>query len=389
MKGEIGLVYLDNASTTKVYPEVVKAITDVLTNDWANPSSNYSIADKSRVLIEQVREQFAEDLNCDPSELIFTSSGCESNSLAIAGFLKNNRGYDVYLSDLEHASIRELVNDLFHLCGHVIIPVNSVGEIDPDTLRSLLIERQKYSNYKPFVTIQGANSEIGVIEDIKALAEVTHQYSGIFHCDAVQLFPEKQLDVKDLGVDMLSISGQKFHAGRGCAVLYVRKELKSWLSPLIYGTQESGVRGGSYNTSAIVGMGKALEINRLNKEKSHVKTLRDKLLDKLLTIPHTWLNGPKTYCNRLENNISLTIEGVPAEELMTMCDLNGIIIAKGSACQSHVPTPSPALLAIGLTAEQALNTIRITLDEFNTEDEIDEAAETIIKLVEVIRSNAT
>ena len=383
------MIFLDAASTTRPYPEVIEVITDVLTNDWANPSSNYSIADKPRALIEQVREQFAEDLNCDPSEIIFTGSGCESNSLAISGFLKNNRGYSVYSSKLEHASIRELVNDLFLLCGHVTIPVNSVGEIAPNALRSLFIERQKYSNRTPFVTIQGSNSEIGTIQDIKTLAEVTHKYGGFFHCDAVQLFPERQLDVQDLGVDMLSISGQKFHAGRGCAVLYVRKDLKSWLSPLIYGTQENSLRGGTYNTAAIVAMGKALEINRLNKEKSHVKSLRDKLLDKLFTIPHTRLNGPKTYCNRLENNISLTIEGVSAEELVTMCDLNGVIIAKGSACQSHIPQPSSALLAIGLTPEQALSTIRITLDEFNTEAEIDEAADIIIKLVERIRSNAT
>lgn len=376
------MIYLDNAATTRVYPEVIEAVTNVLTNDWANPSSNYTIADRPRMLIEQVREEFAEDLNCNPSEIIFTGSGCESNSLAISGFLKNNRGYDVYSSDLEHASIRELVNDLFYLCGHVTIPVNSVGEITPDALRSLFIDRQKYSNYKPFVTIHGANSEIGVIEDIKALAEVTHQYGGIFHCDAVQLFPERQLDVKDLGVDMLSLSAQKFHGVRGMGLLYVREEFKSWLSPLIYGTQESGLRGSSYNTAAIVAAGKALEINRLNKGKTHIKTLRDRLLTKLSTIPNAWLNGPKTYCNRLENNISLTIEGVSAEELVTMCDLNGVIIAKGSACQSHIPMPSPALLAIGLTPEQALSTIRITLDEFNTEEEIDEAADIIIKLVE-------
>lgn len=382
------MIYLDNAATTRPYPEVIEAITDVLSNDWANPSSNYSIADRPRMLIEQVREQFAEDLNCDPSEIIFTSGGCESNSLAISGFLKNQRGYDVYSSDLEHASIRELVNDLLFLYGRVTIPVNSVGEISPDALRGLFIERRQYTNRIPFVTIQAANSEFGTIQDIKALAEVTHQYGGVFHCDAVQLFPERKLDVKDLGVDMLSISAQKFHGVRGAGLFYVRKDLKYWLAPIIYGTQEDRMRGGTYNTAAIVAAGKALEINRLNKGKSHVKSLRDRLLTKLSTIPNTWLNGPKTYCNRLENNISLTIESVSAEELVTMCDLNGVIVAKGSACQSHEPKPSRALIAIGLTKQQALSTIRITLDEFNTEEEIDEAADIIIKLVGRIRSNA-
>lgn len=379
------MIYLDNAATTRPYPEVIESVTDVLTNDWANPSSNYTIADRPRMLIEQVREQFAEDLNCEPSELVFTSGGCESNSLAISGFLKNKYAYDIYSSDLEHASIMELVKDLPHMCSHVTIPVNAVGEISSDTLRRLFIERQRLSNYTPFVTIQAANSEFGTIQDIKALAEVTHQYGGIFHCDAVQLFPERRIDVKDLGVDMLSISGQKFHAGRGCGILYVRKGIQ--LSPIIYGSQESGIRGGTYNTAAIVAAGQALKINRLNKGKSHVKTLRDKLLTKLSTIPNAWLNGPKTYCNRLENNISLTIDGVSAELLMAMCDLSGIIIAKGSACQSYEPTPSKALLAIGLTPEQALSTIRITLDEFNTEEEIETAGDMIIKFVERIRSN--
>ena len=385
MKGERDLIYLDNAATTRVYPAVIETITNVLTNDWANPSSNYTIADRPRMLIEQVREQFAKDLNCDPLELVFTSGGCESNSLAISGYLKNKYAYDIYSSDLEHASIMGLVKDLPHMCSHVTIPVNAIGEISPDTLRRLFIERQRLSNYAPFVTVQMANSEIGTIQDIKALAEITHQYGGIFHCDAVQLFPERRIDVKDLGVDMLSISGQKFHAGRGCGILYVRKGIQ--LSPIIYGSQESGIRGGTYNTAAIVAAGQALKINRLNKGKSHVKTLRDKLLTKLSTIPNAWLNGPKTYCNRLENNISLTIDGVSAELLMAMCDLSGIIIAKGSACQSYEPTPSKALLAIGLTPEQALSTIRITLDEFNTEEEIETAGDMIIKFVERIRLN--
>ena len=379
------MIYLDNAATTRMYPKAIQAATDVMTNYWANPSSNYSIADNPRILIENVRQQFADDLNCIPEELIFTSSGCEANNLAILGFLKNNAGYELYTSDMEHASISEFVENRPATLGHVTIPVNEIGQINPYELRHLFIERQKFSNRKPFVSIQAANSEIGVKQNIKALAEVVHQYNGIIHCDAVQLFPEQRINVDDWNVDMLSISAQKFHSGRGCGVLFVRDNIE--ISPTTYGSQENHRRGGSYNTSAIVAAGKALEITRLHDSKSYVKSLRDKLLSKLLTIPDTRLNGPRNKDNRLVNNISLTIDGVSAERLVILCDLAGVMIAKGSACQSHEQTPSKALLAIGLTPEQALSTIRITLDEFNTEEDIDQAANIITKLIRRIRNN--
>lgn len=379
------LIYLDNAATTRMYPEVIQAATDIMTNYWANPSSSYSIADNPRILIENIRQQFADDLNCTPEELIFTSSGCEANNLAIIGFLKNNTGYEFYTSDMEHASISEFVESRPATLGHVTIPVNEIGQINPDKLRILFIERQRLSNRKPFVSIQAANSEIGIKQDIKALAEVVHQYNGIIHCDAVQLFPEQRINVDDWNVDMLSISAQKFHSGRGCGVLFVRDNIE--ISPTTYGSQENHRRGGSYNTSAIVAAGKALEITRLHDSKSYVKSLRDKLLNKLLTIPDTRLNGPRNKDNRLVNNISLTIDGVSAERLVILCDLAGVMIAKGSACQSHEPTPSKTLLTIGLTPEQALSTIRITLDEFNTEEEIEQAASIISKLVWRIRNN--
>lgn len=379
------MIYLDNAATVRMYPEAIQVATDVMTNYWANPSSNYSIADNPRILIENVRQQFADDLNCTPEELIFTSSGCEANNLAILGFLKNNAGYELYTSDMEHASISEFVENRPATLGHVTIPVNEIGQINPDKLRILFIERQRLSNRKPFVSIQAANSEIGIKQDIKALAEVVHQYNGIIHCDAVQLFPEQRINVDNWNVDMLSISAQKFHSGRGCGVLFVRDNIE--ISPITYGSQENHRRGGSYNTAAIAAAGKALEITRLHDSKSYVKSLRDKLLSKLLAVPNTRLNGPKNKDNRLVNNISLTIDGVSAERFVTLCDLAGIAIAKGSACQSHNPTPSKALLAIGLTPEQALSTIRITLDEFNTEEEIDQAANIITKLVWRIRNN--
>ena len=374
------MIYMDSAATTKPYPEVVKAMNEALEIYWANPSSNNSLADEARRLIEHVRQQFADDLNCTPDEIIFTGSGCESNTLAVEGFLDVRSGYDFYYSNLEHSSINELANRFYN---NVIIPNDNYGIIGPSTLRASILNQMKISGNKPFVSITAASSEVGMINNIKSLAKVVHEYDGIIHCDAVQLFPEQRIDVRDWNVDMLSISAQKFHGPRGCGVLFVRNGIE--LTPVVYGSQEKKMRGGSYNTAAITGSGMALMLTRERNASKDVQCLRDRLLSKLLQIPDVMLNGPYISDKRLKNNISLTIDGVNAEKLMTLCDMLGLIIARGSACQSHVPTPSKALLAIGLTSEQALNTIRISLDEFTTEQEIDQAADIIAKLVERIR----
>lgn len=379
-------IYLDNAATTKPYPEVIQTMNDVMSIYWANPSSNNSFADQAKFLIENVRQQFADDLNCSPEEIIFTGSGCEANTLAIEGFLKSTYGYCFYYSNLEHASINELIDKSNTNVPTTTIPNAPSGIISPEALYQKIVRKQEYYGERPFITVSAANSEIGVIQDIKELAKAVHRRRGVIHCDAVQLFPEQRLDVKDLDVDMLSISAQKFHGPRGVGVLYVKNGIK--LSPIIYGSQENGLRGGSYNTAAICGMGAALRLTRENNTTEIIQCLRNKLLNKLLYIPGVHLNGPPVGSQRLVNNISLTIDGVDADKLVTLCDLSGVIIAKGSACQSYVSAPSKTLIAIGLTPEQALNTVRITLDELNTEEEINEAADIITALVKRIRSDS-
>lgn len=374
------MIYLNSAATTKPYKQVIETIADVMNNNWHNASSS----DSSRAIIESAREAFAVDLNCDPSEIIFTSGACEADSLAIMGFLQfpYNIYYDFYYSSLEHASINELARHLPPYVGRVKIPNDNNGNIGKKDMSLAIMEQQKKSSRKPLVSISAASSEVGTIQDIKAIAEVAHGHGGVIHCDATQLFPERPIDVKDWDVDMLSISGQKFHAGTGCGLLYVRNGIQ--LEPLIFGSQERGIRGGTYNTSAIAGMYKALQLTR-DADHSRINLMRNWLLGELLAIPGVRLNGAQPGATRLINNISVTIDGVNAETLVTMCGLMGVVIAKGSACQSYVPTPSPALLALGLTEEQALNTIRITLDEFNTMDEIKEAAHIIKTLIEQIR----
>lgn len=385
------MIYLDNSAGSRPYKEMIDTISDILTNHWGNASSSTSFGHDAMQIINRVTQQVANDINCDSSEIIWVSGGCEANSLAISGFLKDNSGYNLYTSDLEHASINEFVNQLMHsyprIVEHITIPVTEIGVINPELLRKLLIEQQKYSNRKPFVSIAMASSEIGAIQDIKEIAKIVHQYNGILHCDAVQLYPWKKIDVQDLDVDLMSVSGQKLHCVKGIGFLYKKDSIK--ISPLIYGSQQAGVRAGTYPTHLIAAFGIALELTRKNNATNKVAELRNEMLSKLLIINGTHLNGPDVHNNRLPNNISLTIDGVKGSELMTIADLMGIIIGIGSACQSYEQKPSQALLSIGLTPEQALSTIRITLDEFNTETEINEAAEIITKLVERIRNEET
>ena len=379
------MIFLDAASTTRPYKEVIDIISNVAYNNWHNPSASCSAAHEAMMLIEDARKFIAEDINCNPNEIIFTSSACESNTQAILGVLNSYTNMNFYTTLLEHTSIDEIAGSLpKHRVGY--ISNHSDGTINLENLENALFWHYRH-NLKILVSISYCNSEIGVIQNIKTISELVHKYKGILHVDAVQFFPWHKIDVKDLNIDLMSVSGQKFHAGRGCAFLYVKDGIK--ISPVIYGSQERNLRGGTYNTSAICGMRKALELTRKHNACADVKKLRDKLLDELLKIDGVHVNGPDLQSlQRMPNIISLTIDGVYAETLVSMCDIiGGVIIGKGSACKSYEPTPSKALMAIDLTTQQALNTIRISLDEFNTEEDIDYAAKMITNLVERIRKD--
>lgn len=368
------MIYLDNAATTKPYTEVVETITDVLNNSWGNANSPHGFGHKSKEIVEAVRDQIASDINCKPEEIIFTSSGCEANTMAINSIPEE---YELFTTKLEHSSI---LNAASKMCNVHFIHNDEFGNITTDALIKILKRNQIYSSAKPFVSICGANSEIGVIQNIKALGEIIHKHEGIFHCDATALYPHHQIDVKELEIDMMTVSAQKFHATEGVGFLYVRNGVN--VKPLIYGNQENGLRGGSYNTALIAGMGKALEITR---SQMGCKHLRDFLLEGLLKIPRTSLNGPAVDANRLDSNISLTIEDVDSETLLSICDIYGICISKGSACHSYNKEPSPTLKAIGLTNEQAMQTIRISIDSTNTHDDIEKALSVFPGLIEAIR----
>lgn len=377
------MIYLDNSAGTRPYPEVIEIVTDVLTNHWGNASADNSFGNDARNIINHVAEQVANDINCKPEEIIWTSGACEANSLAIIGTLAIN---DMVLcrTRLEHTSTIEAsfgsASDIQYL-----LPVDYNGNIRITALEQILCSAYRRYSMPPFVSISYANSEIGVIQDIKTIASVVHKYNGLLHVDATQMYPWYTIDVQDLGIDLMSVSGQKMHCVKGIGFLYVRSGID--IKPLIYGSQQDGRRGGTYPTHLIAAFGEALRLTRNNDCFGGVWNLRNELLDRLLKIQDTYLNGPEVTGNRLPNNISLTIDRVRADRLTTMCDLMGIVIAKGSACKSYEPKPSDALLAIGLTEEDALNTIRISLDEFNSLKDVIVAADIITKLVERIRND--
>ena len=381
------MIYLDNAATTKPFKEVVDVMVDVMQNHWGNPSGPYSLSDDARKIIEDVREQIANDINAEPDEIIFTSGACEANNLAIQGYLKANKGARWWTTRMEHASIHKMTKNIFPKAMFVENDECGFVKFQPTFMK------QFQTGQNSLISIGAANGEIGTIQNLKYISDFAHEHGCVFHTDATQLFPERPINVKELGIDMMSVSAQKFNGPRGVGFLYVKNGIK--LDPIIYGSQENGLRGGTYDTAAIAGMGEALSITRnlydFQLKDANTEYFRNKLLNRLFEIPGTKLNGPPPGSNRLVNNISLTIDGVNADKLVTLCGLYGVYIGKGSACQSYEPTPSHVLMAIGLAdefqTERAFNTIRITIGNNTTLEEIDLAAKIITQMVERIRED--
>lgn len=371
-KGTLVLIYLDNAATTQPSREVIDAMINVMRNNWGNPSAQYTIADNARKIIEDARKLIADDIGADPEEIIFTSGACEANSLAIQGYISRHNTH-WWTTRMEHASIHKMPNAKF-------IENDEFGfvKFNPIFIKNL----QAFQKIeRPLISIGAANGEIGTIQDLKIISKAAHECNCVFHTDATQLFPEMRINVKDLGIDMMSVSAQKFNGPRGAGFLYVKKGVE--LNPIIYGGQENELRGGTYNTAAIAGM--AVALTSIRSSWSYIKSYRNKLLNNLLQIEDTKLNGAPVGPNRLANNINITIDGVNAEKLVTLCSMCGLYIGKGSACQSYDPQPSHVLIAIGLSKEEALNTIRITVGNNNTESDIEKASEIITKMVKTIR----
>ena len=368
MKGRDFVIYLDHSATTPLCDAAKKAIIEHL-DDFGNPSSSYEFARKSRVIIEDARERIAKCINADPSEIYFTSGGSESNTWALSGRMSIS-------TEIEHHSIVPMFESM---------KVESNGVMSYSYVRDQLEYFMKNYFLKPTIcSCMYVNNELGTIQPVKEIADIAKKHNMLFHVDAVQALGHIPIDVKKIGCDMLSASGHKFGAPKGVGILYIKNGV--YINSLIHGgKQERGKRGGTENVLFIASMAAALEdaVEHMDERNNYVKILRDKMLNKLLEIDGASLNG--SYEHRTPSNINICFDGVPGARLVAMCDLYGICISSGSACNEGQTTPSHVLKAIGLSDEDALNSIRITIGHENTEEEIDKATDIITKLVKRIR----
>ena len=366
-------MYLDNAATTKPSKEVIADITWCLENVWANPSSIHTPGLEARKLLEESREKVARYIGADPEEIIFTSSGSESNNLAIKGFLKENNMYDcIITTQVEHPSVYNtcmyLFENEFYKIGFA--PVGKTGRVNIAKFKQLISELS-YFNYC-FVSIMLANNEVGSINDIKKIAEIVHHHKGILHVDATQAIGQIPVDVKELDCDLLTFSSHKVGVPRGTGVLYKKKDIH--ISPIIHGGhQESSLHAGTENLANIYAFGNQLE--RLSKKEYPSNATRIYLYNKICETCNkikidVQLNGD--LIDRLPNNISLTFKGINAETLITLLDMRDIQVSAGSACSSGTKEPSRTLKAIGLSDDDAYSTVRISLCADTTYEECDE-----------------
>ena len=377
------MIYLDNAATTKVKQEVVEAMMPYLTEQYYNPSSLYSPAVKIKEDIERARKIVGNFIKASGDEIYFTSSGSESNCWVVQGFInrcnRRHKEATIITSVIEHKSIMECIK---HMNANVYyVDVDKFGFINMHSLELLL--HHAYNEAKEIlVSVQFANNEIGVVQDIKKIAKLVHKYNGIFHTDAVQAVAQTPIDVKELDVDLLSCSGHKLNAPKGTGFLYKKSGIK--IDPLIYGSQMDSMRGGTENVVYIMGMTKAVELCDTSEEKiREMQSKRDYFIGCLEYKFGCKLNGHST--ERLPNNINVTFpQNITGESLLYLLDMSNIFVSTGSACNSKSIEPSYVLRAIGLTDDEAMRSIRITISDDITYQDIDNTIEEINKAINLI-----
>lgn len=389
------MVYLDAASTSKytnIDDIIVNTMATAMKDSWMNPSSLYATGIKDK--IDKCRANVAKFVGAKPEEIIFTSGASESNNWAIRGWVdetwcdelaKDGEDYyaktaHVIATSIEHKSILSLVNDESLICFRHDCPVNNYGIVILESLEQLL---QTYKNEPVLVSVCMANNEIGIIQNIKKVAELVHKYGGILHTDATQAFGRIPIDVEELGVDMLSASGHKISPVlRGIGFLYKRNGIN--IKPLIYGAQENSLRGGTENTYGIIGLSKALEYCDVSiPTMKRLRRKRDYFIERLDNEFGCMLNGHPI--NRLPNNINVTFpQNITGENLLYMLDLSGIKCSVGSACNSKSYEASHVLTAIGLDNEQAMKSVRFTLPYDITYEQIDKVIEEVGKCLKLI-----
>lgn len=381
------MIYLDAAATSG-YSNIDDIIVDTMTiamrDSWLNPSSLYAANVKDK--INKCRTNVAKFINAKPDEIYYTSGGSESNSWAIQGFVNQcfSKGEKpcVIISTIEHKSIIECVNNLNYV-DVAYVDVDEYGFVDIEKLSKAMLEKA-LGDYKILVSIQFANNEVGVIQNLKEIAKEVHRFNGVLHTDAVQVFGHIPIDVEDLGVDLMSVSAHKISPVlRGIGFLYKKNGIN--IQPLIYGTQENHLRGGTENTYSIVGLSKAIDYcNVSQKSIEERRKKRDYFIELLERRFDCELNGDSYY--RLPNNINVILpEGISGESVLYMLSMSNIFISTSSACNSHSITPSIVLKGIGLSDEEAMRSIRITISNSTTYEDIDYFISELDKTIKIIK----
>lgn len=376
-------VYADNAATTKISPEVLNAMYPYLTEEYGNASSIYSLGRNAKKAIEASREKVAKAIGADPSEIYFTSCGSEADNWALRGTchrLKAKGKKHIITSVFEHHAIlhtcQALEKEGFEI---TYLPVSPLGIVCPDDVKNAIREDTA------IVSIMYANNEIGTIQPISEIGAICREKGVIFHTDAVQAVGNVEINVKEQNIDLLSLSGHKIHAQKGIGAIYIKKGIV--LPNLIFGgAQERNKRAGTENVPAIVGLGTAIEIATadIKAKNEKVTAMRNRLIDGILKLSHTRLNGDRE--KRLAGNCNISIEGVEGESLLLMLDMNGICASSGSACTSGSLDPSHVLLALGLKHEVAHGSLRLSINDETTDDDIDYILEVVPRVVERLRA---
>ncbi len=374
------MIYLDNAASTQIHDDVLNSMLPYLKEQYGNPSSLHRYGRLAHKAIEKSRKQIASLINAEPSEILLTSGGTESNNTALRGIAMKNTSGQIITSLIEHDAILEPCKKLEQNGFDVdYLPVNEFGMVDSSVLKSHISDKTS------LVSIMFGNNEVGTIQAISELSKICNENNIPFHTDAVQAVGKVPLDVKKLGIDLLSISSHKLYGPKGIGALYIKNCID--IDPIILGGgQERGLRSGTENVASIVGFGKACEMakNNLNENISHVKKLRDNLVEKVLNeIPEVTLNGHPQ--SRLPNNAHFTFLGVNGEDLIIKLDEYGIAASTGSACSVNTQKASHVLQAMGFSLEQITGSLRLTIGIFNDQKEIDQTVDILKKIVQELR----
>ncbi len=375
------IIYLDHAATTALDPRVLDAMIPYFTTEYGNASSIYTLGRHAMQAIDRSREQVAELLHARPTEIAFVGCGSESDNLAIKGmaYAAQKKGNHLITSSIEHHAV-------LHTCQYLerfgfkttYLPVDEYARIDPDDVGRAITDQTV------LVSIMYANNEVGTIEPIAEIGRICRAQKVPFHVDAVQAGGAVPLDVVALNVDMLSLSAHKFYGPKGMGILYTRQGIRI-LPQLQGGSQERGRRAGTENVAGIVGTATALRLaqEELFQVTPRIQALRDRLIERVLTIPRSRLTGHPT--NRLPNNASFCFEGVEGESILLNLDMLGIAASTGSACTSGSVDPSHVLVAMGLPPEWSHGSLRLTLGKDNTEADVDVVASALPGIVEKVR----